>query len=369
MLDIRCFEEKIYELLSKNLIRGASHLYAGQEAVAVGAISALRNDDLITSTHRGHGHCYARGAALARAEADRQDHLNQMLAELCGRATGYSRGRGGSMHIADVQRGNLGATGIVGGNLPVATGAGLSIKLRGKDSVVLCFFGEGAVNNGVFHESLNLASIWKLPVIYILENNLYAMSVPVTASTSVADLSSRAAAYNMPGVSVDGQDVLAVRSATAEAATRARLGEGPTLIECRTYRWYGHSRSDARAYRTREEEAEWRNRDPLLVLRHRMAEAGLLSDAEFDQIEAAAKTAIERATEFALGSPEPPASELYDGLYAPPRTTPADVAREAELRGRLRAATGGVRQIAYSQAIAEALREEMKRDPNVFIMG
>jgi TPP-dependent pyruvate/acetoin dehydrogenase alpha subunit len=226
----------------------------------------------------------------------------------------------------------------VGGNLPVATGAALSIKLRGEDRAVLCFFGEGAVNNGVFHESLNLASIWKLPVVYILENNLYAMSVAVTASTSVADLSSRAAAYNMPGVSVDGQDVLAVRAVTAEAIARARLGEGPTLIEGRTYRWYGHSRSDARAYRTREEEAEWRNRDPLLVLRHQMAEAGLLSDAEFDQIEAA-KTAIERATEFALGSPEPPASEIYDGLYAPPCTTPADVAREAELRGRLRAAS------------------------------
>ncbi|HLB50002.1 MAG TPA: thiamine pyrophosphate-dependent dehydrogenase E1 component subunit alpha, partial [Anaerolineales bacterium] len=217
MLDIRYFEEKINELLGKNLIRGASHLYAGQEAVAVGAINALRGDDLITSTHRGHGHCYARGAIASRGEIEQQEHLNKMMAELCGRQTGYSRGRGGSMHIADVERGNLGATGIVGGNLPVATGAALSIKLRGEDRAVLCFFGEGAVNNGVFHESLNLASIWKLPVIYILENNLYAMSVPVSVSTSVSDLSVRAAAYNMPGVAVDGQDVAAMRNATAEA--------------------------------------------------------------------------------------------------------------------------------------------------------
>lgn len=368
MLAIRYFEEKINELLGKNLIRGASHLYAGQEAVAVGAINALRGDDLITSTHRGHGHCYTRGAIASRGEIEQQEHLNKMMAELCGRQTGYSRGRGGSMHIADVERGNLGATGIVGGNLPVATGAALSIKLRGEDRAVLCFFGEGAVNNGVFHESLNLASIWKLPVIYILENNLYAMSVPVSVSTSVSDLSVRAAAYNMPGVAVDGQDVAAMRNATAEAIERARRGGGPTLIEARTYRWYGHSRSDARAYRTREEEADWRKRDPILVLKQKLTDAGLIAEAEYEQIESAAKAAIEKATELALASPEPPASELYDGLYAPPRTTPADVAREAELRRNIRN-NGNIRQMAYNQAIAEALREEMKRDPSVFIMG
>ncbi len=370
MLDIRCFEEKIYELLSKNLIRGASHLYAGQEAVAVGAISALRDDDLITSTHRGHGHCYARGAVLARSEAERQEHLNKMMAELCGRATGYSRGRGGSMHIADVERGNLGATGIVGGNIPVATGAALSIKMRKQDRVVLCFFGEGAVNNGVFHESLNLAAIWKLPVIYVLENNLYAMSVAVGAATAVGDLSSRASAYNLAGVAVDGQDVLAVRAASAEAIARARRGEGPTLIEARTYRWYGHSRSDARTYRTREEEAEWRKRDPITLLRQKMTEAGMLTEAEFEQIEEVARISIEKAAELALAAPQPPASELFDGLYVPPRTTPADVAREAQLRASLHTPAGGnIRQIAYNQAIAEALREEMLRDPNVFVMG
>ncbi|MBI3362921.1 MAG: dehydrogenase, partial [Chloroflexi bacterium] len=369
MLDIRYFEEKIYELLTRNLIRGTSHLYAGQEAVAVGAISALREDDLITSTHRGHGHCYARGAVLARSEAERQDHINKMMAELCGRATGYSRGRGGSMHIADVERGNLGATGIVGGNLPVATGAGLSAKLRGEDKVVLCFFCEGAVNNGVFHESLNLASIWKLPVIYICENNLYAMSVPVASATSVGSIASRAASYAMPGVAVDGQDFFAMRAAAAEAIERARRGEGPSFIEAQTYRWYGHSRSDPRAYRTREEEAEWRERDPILVFKKSMIETGALTEAEYERIDASAKAAIDRSAELALKAPEPPPSELYDGLYVPSKIAPAEIAREAQLRVGVRKHDSGARQIAYNQAIAEALREEMKRDPSVFIMG
>lgn len=368
MLDIRHFEEKVFELLSKNLIRGASHLYAGQEAVAVGAVAALEEDDWITSTHRGHGHCYARGAFLSADEDQRQGHLNAMMAELCGRATGYSRGRGGSMHIADVRRGNLGATGIVGGNIPVATGAGLSSKLRASGQVVVCFFGDGAVNNGVFHESLNLAAAWKLPVVYVCENNLYAMSVPYADVAGAPDVASRACAYDMPGVQVDGMDVIAVRGAVREAAERARNDEGPTLIEALTYRWYGHSRSDPRAYRTREEEKVWRERDPILVLRDRMAEAGWLEEAEFDALTTVSREAVERAAGFALDSPFPDPSDLSLGLYAPAKTSTADLEGDRGLRERIM--RGEVtRVLRYNQAIAEALGEEMRRDPSVFLMG
>ncbi|HUT20800.1 MAG TPA: thiamine pyrophosphate-dependent dehydrogenase E1 component subunit alpha, partial [Anaerolineae bacterium] len=197
MWEIRMFENRVYDLLGRNVIKGASHLYAGQEAVAVGAIAALRDDDLITSTHRGHGHCHARGAALARSEEERVEHYNKMLAELCGRATGYCLGRGGSMHIADVEKGNLGATGIVGGNIPVATGAALAQQMLKSGRVVLCFFGDGASNTGNFHESLNLASRWCLPVVYIVENNLYGMSVPFCNTSALLDIADRACAYGM----------------------------------------------------------------------------------------------------------------------------------------------------------------------------
>ena len=248
MCEIRVFEERVYDLLGRDLIKGASHLYAGQEAVAVGAISTLRDDDLITSTHRGHGHCHARGASIAKTEESKQEHYNKMMAELCGRETGYCRGRGGSMHIADVQRGNLGATGIVGGNIPVATGAALAQKMQGTDRVVLCFFGEGASNGGNFHESLNLAGLWRLPVVYIVENNLYAMSVPIEHAAAKLDIADRACAYAMSGEVVDGMNVLAVREAVQRAVDKARRGEGPSLVECKTYRWYGHSEIDPANY-------------------------------------------------------------------------------------------------------------------------
>jgi len=369
MQEIRAFEDKVYELLGRNLIRGASHLYAGMEAVAVGAIAALRDDDLITSTHRGHGHCHARGDSLAKTPQAKQDHLNKMMAELCGKATGYCRGRGGSMHIADVEKGNLGATGIVGGNIPVATGAGLAQKLLGTDRVVLCFFGDGAANTGVFHESLNMASIWNLPVVYICENNLYAMSVPWEKASKLPNVADRVSAYGIPGVVVDGQDVLAVREAVSQAVERARRGEGPTLIECKTYRWYGHSRSDPRVYRTREEEEEWRQRDPILILERRLLSEGLATEEELREIEENARQAIERAVKFALEeSPDPHPSELYDGLYVPLKTTAADVEQERRLRERVRR-DANLRQISYAQAIAEALREEMERDERVFLMG
>jgi len=305
MLEIRFFEDKVFELLSRNVITGASHLYAGQEAVAVGACAALGPEDVITSTHRGHGHCIAKGGQLP-----------EMMAELCGKSTGYSRGRGGSMHIADVAKGNLGATGIVGGNIPVATGAGLAIKMRGERRVVVCFFGDGACNNGVFHESLNMAGLWKLPVVYVIENNLYGMSVSTKRACAVGSISDRASGYGMPGTAVDGQDVLAVREAVAEAVGRARAGAGPTLIEARTYRYYGHSRSDPRKYRTREEEEHYRTeRDPIELFKRRLVEAKVASAGEIGAVEKAVGEAIEAATAFALESPYPDESELYDFLY------------------------------------------------------
>jgi len=382
MWEIRLFENKVYDLLGRNIIKGASHLYAGEEAVAVGAISALRDDDLITSTHRGHGHCHARGATLARTEEAKQEHYNKMMAELCGRATGYCLGRGGSMHIADVEKGNLGATGIVGGNIPVATGAGLAQQLLGTDRVVLCFFGDGASNTGNFHESLNMAALWKLPVVYVVENNLYGMSVPIQKATAKLDIADRACAYGIPGEVVDGMDVLAVREAVSEAIERARRGEGPSLVECQAYRWYGHSRSDPRKYRTKEEEAAWKARDPIPNFAAHLVEAGLATEAEIDAVEEQVEGEIEEATEFALNSPTPPVEELEMYVYAPFKWTEPDVTRERELRERCRPrdqaphAVGGTvtappgrRKIQYRQAIQEALREEMQRDPNVFVMG
>jgi pyruvate/2-oxoglutarate/acetoin dehydrogenase E1 component/TPP-dependent pyruvate/acetoin dehydrogenase alpha subunit len=369
MWEIRMFENKVYDLLGRNLIKGASHLYAGEEAVAVGAISVLQDDDLITSTHRGHGHCLARGAALTESDAERQDHINKMLAELCGRATGYCRGRGGSMHIADVERGNLGATGIVGGNIPVATGAALTQELRGTDHVVLCFFGDGASNTGNFHESINLAAAWNLPVVFVIENNLYGMSVPIEKAAAKLDLSDRACAYGIPGVTVDGMDVIAVREAVAGAAARARRGEGPSIVECQTYRWYGHSRSDPRTYRSDEEEASWKARDPVPNFAGQLVQAGLVTQDEVDVLEEQVEKEIERASEFALGSPTPPVDELEVDVYAPSNWTDGDRERERELRERCRSGDENTREITYRQAIQEALREEMNRDPDVFVMG
>jgi 2-oxoisovalerate dehydrogenase E1 component len=369
MWEIRMFEDKVYDLLGRDLIKGASHLYAGQEAVAVGAISALREDDLITSTHRGHGHCHARGASLTTTAEDRQEHYRKMMAELCGRSTGYCLGRGGSMHIADVQRGNLGATGIVGGNIPVATGAGLAQKLLGTDRVVLCFFGDGAANTGNFHESLNLASLWALPVVYIVENNKYAMSVPVESATANLNSADRACAYGIPGEIVDGMDVTAVRTAVAKAVARARNGAGPSLIECQAYRWYGHSRSDPRKYRTREEEAAWRARDPIPNFAAALVSTGVATEEEVDSIELAVEDAIADATQFALGSPTPHVEELELNVYAPFKWTEADYVRERELRERCRQEGAGNRKVLYREAIQEALAEEMRRDPSVFVMG
>lgn len=368
MMEIRALENNIAELLGKGILRGASHLYAGQEAVAVGAIGALRRDDLITSTHRGHGHAHAHGDSAAQTPEEKQQHYNKMMAEVLGKSGGYCKGKGGSMHIADVAHGNLGATGIVGGNIPVAVGAALAQKLQGSDRVVLCFFGDGASNTGNFHESLNLASLWDLPVVFVAENNLYAMSVPWVKASKLPRISDRACAYGIPGITVDGMDVLEVRKAVAEGAARARRGEGPTLIEARTYRWFGHSHSDPRAYRTKEEEAEWRRRDPILVLRENMQAMGWLEGAEFEALQAAVQAKLDSAMAFSQASPEPQPEQLTTDVYAPSRFTEADYEADRRLRQQIRA--GAItRTISYAQALAEALREEMLRDPRVFIMG
>ena len=368
MWEIRAIEQKIDEQLGLNAIKGASHLYAGQEAVAVGSVAAMRDDDMLTSTHRGHGHCHAKSDSMAVSPEEKQTHLNKMMAEVFGKETGYCKGRGGSMHIADVEKGNLGATGIVGGNIPVAVGAALSMKMQKQDRCVLCFFGDGASNEGNFHESLNAASAWKLPVVFIVENNLYGMSVPFHTVSALTDISARASAYDMPGVTVDGMDPIAVYEAVSEALARARRGDGPSLIECKTYRWYGHSKSDARAYRTREEEQAWRQRDPLKTMPARLVEAGIATQEEVDAIEEKAFEAIDIATDFAIQSPSPDPAEVEQDVYAPYIVTPERIAAEKRLRERVRS-DASMRKQRYSEALRDAMREEMLRDPSVFVMG
>jgi pyruvate dehydrogenase E1 component alpha subunit len=323
MMEIRAFEDKVFELLGRNILQGASHVYAGQEAVAVGACSAITDRDYVTSTHRGHGHCLALGA-----------DLKLMMAELCGKATGYCKGRGGSMHIADVSKRNLGATGIVGGNIPVGTGAGLACKLQNKDSVVLCFFGDGASNEGTFHESLNMAGKWVLPVVYICENNLYGMSVAFSRACAIGDVCARAAGYAMPGLKVDGQKVLEVRAAVLEAAERARQGKGPTLIEAMTYRYRGHSRSDPRVYRTKEEEAYWHDRDPIVLFKADLVNEGVLTEEAFAALQGEVDKAIAAAEKFAVEeSPYPNPSEVMDDVYVGWVEGPKGLVRIEEKKG------------------------------------
>lgn len=305
MYEIRSFEEKAEELYIRGMVHGTMHLSVGQEASAVGAVSALKPDDYILSTHRGHGHCIAKGA-----------DIKLMIAEFLGKETGYCRGRGGSMHIADVEAGNLGATGVVGDGIPISVGVGLSIKLQKQDKVVLCFFGDGAANTGSFHEALNMASIWKLPVVFLCENNQYAMSTPVKKAFPIENIADRAAAYGMPGVVVDGNDVLAVYKATKEAVERARRGDGPTLIECKTYRWKGHSKSDQQRYRTREEVEAWKKKDPISRFRSMLIKEGVITEEEAERIEREAKETIEEAVRFAQDSPEPSLEGIEEEVYA-----------------------------------------------------
>ena len=305
MMMIRAFEDKVFELLARDVLKGASHVYAGEEAVAVGACAAIGPDDFITSTHRGHGHCVARGG-----------ELKYMLAELCGKATGYCKGKGGSMHIADVSAGNLGANGVVGGGIPLATGAGLTCKMKRPGAMTLCFFGDGAANQGGFHESLNLASIWDLPVVFICENNVYGMSFHFKKAIRAESIAARSVAYGIPGAQINGNDALAVYQAVGEAVERARAGEGPTLIECRTYRWKGHSKSDAQLYRTKEEVEEWKSRCPICSLADRMIEWNMLTEEELNGIREQTAQDIEDAARFAEDSPEPDLPSALEDVYA-----------------------------------------------------
>jgi len=305
MYTIRAFEEKAEQLYTLGKIHGTMHLSIGMEASAVGAIAALRTDDLILSTHRGHGHCIAKGA-----------DLNRMVAEFMGKEAGYCRGRGGSMHIADVEGGNLGANGVVGGGIPIAVGVGLSLKMQKRDQIILCFFGDGAANLGPFHEALNMAAIWKLPVVYVCENNQYAMSFSVKKAFAIEHISDRAAAYGMPGTTVDGNDLVAVYEAVSQAVKRARAGAGPSLIENVTYRWRGHSKSDANRYRTREEIEAWKQKCPIKRFRARLTEEEVLTEEDADQIEQEAYAAIDAAVAFAEASPEPALETIEEGVYA-----------------------------------------------------
>lgn len=308
MLLIRRFEEAAEDSYMRGLTHGTMHLSIGQEASAVAACMDLSDHDNITSTHRGHGHCVAKGADVAR-----------MFAEFFGRETGYCKGRGGSMHIADVAKGNLGANGIVGGGIPIAVGAALTAKQLRTGGVVVCFFGDGANNEGAFHEALNIAAVWKLPVVFVCENNKYGMSVSTERSTAVRRIADRAASYTMPGTAVDGNDFSAVAEAVQGAVARARAGDGPSLVEAETYRTRGHSRSDRNRYRTKEEIEAWVARDPIPKMASMLTTHGIATEDELVEIETGVVAEIQAALKFALASPEPDAAEVTRFVHTDPQ--------------------------------------------------
>jgi TPP-dependent pyruvate/acetoin dehydrogenase alpha subunit len=306
MYEIRAFEEQAEKSYMMGKIHGTMHLSIGQEASAVGAISTLEPDDYILGHHRGHGLCIAKGA-----------DLNLMMAEFYGKENGYCRGRGGSMHIADVEGGNLGANGVVGGGIPMAVGVGIGLKMRGDGRVLLSFFGDGGASTGAFHESMILAVLYQVPVVFICENNQYAMSFPAEKWTTSERLAGFAELYGMPGTAVDGNDLLAVREAVQAAVERARSGGGPSLVVNNTYRYRGHSKSDRNRYRTQEEIEEWQRNDPILRFRKVLASGALLETEEMDAFEKAAYAAIEASRQFAEDSPEPAIDTILEGVYAP----------------------------------------------------
>lgn len=305
MVRIRTFEERVAQEFASGAVPGAAHLYSGEEAVATGACANLRPDDYITSTHRGHGHLLAKGG-----------RADKMMAEIFGKKTGYNKGKGGSMHIAAPEIGILGASGIVAGLVPIAPGAGLSAKMRGTDQVTICFVGDGTTNSGRFHESVNLSACWNLPVIYVIENNLYAESTRISATCRLANLSDRAAAYGIPGNTVDGMDVLAVFQIVGEAVTRARKGEGPSLVECKTYRYQGHFGGDPQTYKPKEEVDEWLKKDPIPRFRNYLINKAVLTQDEVDRINQEEAEEIEKAVKFAKESPYPAAEEALEDVYA-----------------------------------------------------
>jgi TPP-dependent pyruvate/acetoin dehydrogenase alpha subunit len=302
MVEIRRFEESIQQLYFQGIVSTA-HLCIGQEAIAVGVCSNLRKEDYIVTNHRGHGHTIAKGASL-----------NGVAAEILGKGTGLCGGKGG-FRLTSVEDGVMWAVGIVGSQIPIAAGLGLSLKLKKKENVVACFFGDGASNQGSFHEGLNLSSIWKLPVVYVCENNLYGQYTRVEKSTSIVDISDRASAYGIPGVTLDGNDVIAVYEATFEAVNRAKQGYGPTLLECKTYRWLGHYVGDPATYRPKEEVEEWKKKDPISRLAARLLKVDVLDNSDLEKIGEEAEMKIKEAIEFAMESPNPSPNELTRHVF------------------------------------------------------
>jgi len=307
MLLIRKFEDKSAELYARGKIAGFLHLYNGQEASAVGAISTLAEHDLLITHYRDHGYAIARGM-----------DVNRCMAELLGKATGCSKGRGGSMHFFDTSLGMYGGWAIVAGHLPLAVGLGLASNYLEKKQVVLCIFGDGATNNGYFHEALNMAKLWKVPVVFLCENNLYGMGTAVHRASAVRETHRKASPYDIPAERVDGMDVLAVREATAKAVEHARRGDGPYFLEVVTYRFRGHSMADPVLYRDKSEVEEWKKRDPILTFRQKLEQEGLLTPQELEQIERETDEMVFEAVRFAEESPDPPLSDLYEDIYANP---------------------------------------------------
>ncbi len=305
MCTIRRFEQMADRLYASGKVHGTMHLSAGQEAVAVGAARAMRPNDYLLNHHRGHGHFIAKGADVKR-----------MMAEFLGKDTGYCRGRGGSMHIADVESNNLGANGIVGGGISLAVGVGLAVQMQRKPEIVLSIFGDGAVNEGIFHESLNMAALWDLPVLFLCENNQYAMSMPVTRATAKLPIAEKAGAYGMPGYHVDGNDVLQVYEVISQAAEHVRQGDGPVLVEAVTYRYFGHSKSDRNLYRSEDEIDEWKKNDPIIRFRQNLIEGQILDAQQAEKIDLEAQELIDEAVAFAEASPEPEIDTLTEYVYA-----------------------------------------------------
>ena len=306
MLDIRDFDLKVNQLVKRGMVPGMTHLSVGEEAANIGALSALNPDDIITSNHRGHGQVIGKGI-----------DLNAMMAEIMGKATGTCKGKGGSMHIADLENGNLGANGIVGGGHGIAVGAAYTQKVKNTGKIVVCFFGDGATNEGSFHEALNLASVWKVPVIFYSINNGYGISTSIKKVTNIEHIYERAVAYGIPGYFIeDGNDVLAVYETFKKAVDYVRKGNGPVLIESITYRWFGHSSSDPGKYRTKEEVDEWKKKDPILKFRKYLVENKLATDEELDKLEEVSKQKIEASVEFAKNSPEPTIESAFEDIYA-----------------------------------------------------
>ena len=345
MVRIRRFDEKTTELFAAGVVKGTAHSYVGQEAVATGACAHLRPDDSIVGNHRGHGHCLAKGA-----------RVDLMMAELMGRDTGYCRGLGGSMHIAALDLNILGANGIVGAGVPIGAGAALANRLRGTDRVVISFFGDGGANQGIVAETMNLAAVWRLPFIFVCENNKYALSTDQSRTTAGDGPSARAAAYGIPAARVDGNDLVAVHEAVGAAVARARAGQGPSLVEAVTYRWGGHSmRANLPDYRTKEEEAEWMQRDPIARVERRLGEAGV-AEMRLKELREEVERELDEAVRFGMASPEPTVEMMEAAVYAPHVAT-----AEPASRGR--------REITFVEALNEALHQEMARDGRVFLMG